>query len=104
MTGQTPPSVAPQLSTEASERLMAQLSRVERHVIARAVLLAAQNNDDVVSPSQVEAAWNDVLGKPSRRTPWGLTIVASAVLGGTAKEFVVGVGKSVGEYLQHVFR
>jgi hypothetical protein len=91
------------LSPEARQWLDRQITRAERHVMARANLLAAQGNDDVVLPSHVEAAWNEVLGKRPYTKRLGIVIAVSAVLGGVIQGLFGGVGKSVGEYLLHFF-
>jgi len=80
------------------------MTRVERHIIARAGLLAAQSNDDVVLPSHLEAAYNEVLGKRSYKKQFGIAITISAVIGGVIQGLVGGVGKSIGEYCFHLFR
>jgi hypothetical protein len=92
------------LSPEARERLETRIARLERHVIAQASLSAAQSNDDVVLPSQVDAAWNAIAGKHTDRRHIGIVITISAVFGGIIESFFGGIGKSIGEYLMHFFR
>jgi hypothetical protein len=92
------------LSFEAREWLDTQMTRVQRHVIARAGLLAAQRNDDVVLPSHLETAYSEVLGRRSSKKQLGITITISAVMGGVVQGLFGGVGKSIGEYVFHLFR
>jgi hypothetical protein len=80
------------------------MTHLERHIIARAGLLAAQSNDDVVLPSHLEAAYNEVLGKRSYKRQLGIAIIISAVMGGVVQGLFGGMGKSIGEYVFHFFR
>jgi hypothetical protein len=92
------------LSPEARGWLDSQMTRCERHVMARAGLLAAQSNDDVVLPSHIETAWNGIFGKRSSKKDLGITIIASAIMGGVIQGLFGGMGKSIGEYVFHLFR
>ena len=92
------------LSPDARDWLDNQLMRAERHVTARAALLAAQGNDDVVLPSHIESAWNEILGRRSYKKQFGIAITASAIIGGgITQSFLGGVGKAVGAYILHFF-
>ena len=96
--------VSRNLSRDARELLDTLMKRLERHIISRAGLLAAQGNDDVVLPSHLKVAHNEVLGKHSSKKELWIAITASAVMGGVVQGLFGGVGKSVGEYLLHLFR
>jgi hypothetical protein len=92
------------LSPEARDWLDSQMTKAERHVMARAGLLAAQSNDDVVLPSHVETAWHEVLARPSYKKQLGIAIAISTIMGGVVQGLLGGFGKSVGGTLLHLFR
>ena len=92
------------LSPEARKWLNNQMVLPERHVVARAGLLAAQSNDDVVLPSHIESAWNEIIGRRSYKKQLGIAIALSTIRGGVAQGLLGGFGKSIGESLQHLLR
>src|SRR5438045_3444879 len=98
-----PQNVNQHVSPDAREFLKNQIMRAERHVIANAILLAVESNDDVVLQSHMEAACNEVLSKRAYKKRLGVAITISAVVGAIIQSFFGGVGKSYGEYVLHLF-